>query len=126
MSSILIIDDDRALCRSLEIQLEAQGHEVRWATDAAGGLATLGQWKPDLLLLDLKLPDQSGIDVLHKLQEEHSDLTVVMITGHQDMKATIEAMRSGALDYLRKPFSMDRLLDSVDRALGSGADGAAE
>jgi len=116
MSRILIIDDDTALCRSLEIQLREQGHEVTWASDAAAGLARLAQRKPDLLLLDLKLPDENGLEVLRLVQAEHGDVPVVMITGHQDMKATIEAMRGGAFDYLRKPFELDDLFLMIEKA----------
>ncbi len=116
MSSILIIDDDKALCRSLEIQLKTQGHEVRYANTASDGLAALTEWTPDLILLDLKLPDLSGIEVLHQLQETHPELLIAMITGHQDMKATIEAMRSGAFDYLRKPFEIDDVLLVLEKA----------
>ena len=115
MSSIFIIDDDRALCRSLQIQLEAQGHEAKVAHTASDGLAALAEWTPDLLLLDLKLPDRSGLDVLHRLQEEHHASPVVMITGQQDMKATIEAMRSGAFDYVRKPFELDDVFLAIEK-----------
>jgi len=117
MSSVLIIDDDSALCRSLEIQLGEHGHRVRWATDGASGLAALSKETPDLLLLDLGLPDQSGIEVLHKLRQTHPDLPVAMITGQQDMKATIEAMRSGAFDYVRKPFDMDDMILMIEKAI---------
>jgi two-component system response regulator AtoC len=118
MSSVLIIDDDEALCRSLEIQLTLKGHTAKWATSAAQGLSAVAEWTPDLVLLDLKLPDGSGIDVLNSLQESHRGVPVVMITGQQDMKATIEAMRSGAFDYIRKPFELDDvllLLEKVER-----------
>ncbi len=64
MSSILIIDDDQALCRSLEIQLTTQGHEVKYANSAAEGLNLFNEWSPDLIFLDLMLPDQNGIDLL--------------------------------------------------------------
>lgn len=116
MSSIFVIDDDKALCRSLEIQMAAQGYEVKFANTASDGLAALAEWKPDLILLDLKLPDQSGLDVLHTLEERQNDAPVVIITGKQDMKATIEAMRSGAFDYLRKPFEIEDVVLAVEKA----------
>ncbi|MCX8038102.1 MAG: sigma-54 dependent transcriptional regulator [Candidatus Sumerlaeia bacterium] len=115
MSRILIVDDDRALCRSLEIQLSAQGHMVKWANTAQEGLAALANGPPDLLLLDLKLPDQSGLDVLRRIRQKYAELPVVMITGHQDMKAAIEAMRGGAVDYLRKPFDVDDLVQMIEK-----------
>ncbi|MDP7422721.1 MAG: response regulator, partial [bacterium] len=116
MSSILIIDDDRDLCRSLEIQLKTEGHEVKYANTASAGLDLIAEWQPDLILLDLNLPDRSGIDVLKLLQEQYRDVPVAMITGQQDMKTTIEAMRSGAFDYLRKPFELDDVLLLIEKA----------
>ena len=107
MSTLLVIDDDRALCRSLELQLHAQGHHVRHAQTAAGGLDELHREQPDLILLDLNLPDRNGIDVLEHLQELGCRVPIVMITGQQDTQATIKAMRLGAFDYLRKPFDVD-------------------
>jgi two-component system response regulator AtoC len=107
MSKILIIDDDKALCRSLQIQLEASGHEVKTSTTAKEGLAALESFTPDAVFLDIKLPDQDGLECLVLLHDRMPDLPVVIISGHQDTKATIKAMRSGAFDYLRKPFDME-------------------
>lgn len=116
MSCVLIVDDDDALCRSLEIQLESQGHETRSAGSSTEGMAILGQWRPDIVLLDLKLPDANGIDVLRELRKKRPDVPVVMITGQQDMEATIEAMQVGALDYVRKPFEIDDVLLLLEKA----------
>ncbi len=119
MSTIFVIDDDKALCRSLKIQLEGMGHEVQYAVRASDGLAELSRRKPDMVLLDLNLPDRNGIDVLQDLQERYRNLPVVVITGQQDTKSTIQAMRSGAFDYVRKPFEIDDvilLLEKVQRS----------
>ena len=115
MSKIFIIDDDRALCRSMEIQLKTQGHTVRWENNAAAGLKGITLEKPDMLFLDQMLPDKSGLDVLRQFQEEGAELPVIMITGQQDMKATIEAMRLGAFDYIRKPFEFEDLLLAIEK-----------
>jgi len=128
MTSILIIDDDHALCRSLQVQLELQGHKVSLAHCGADGLAAFGGRALDLVLLDLKLPDTNGIEVLRALQEKNPDVPVVMITGQQDTNATIEAMRCGAFDYLRKPFDIDSVLLVIEKVqrlkARSGRDGA--
>ena len=113
MSRIQIIDDDRALCRSLQIQLEAHGHTVRCAHTAADGRNELEQAKPDLLFLDLKLPDGDGLDMLKQLEPDRCGFPIIMITGRQDTRATIEAMRAGAFDYLRKPFDFDAMLLAI-------------
>ncbi|MCX7016545.1 MAG: sigma-54 dependent transcriptional regulator [Candidatus Sumerlaeota bacterium] len=132
MGKVLIIDDDERLGRSLQIQLKALGHEARYATDFAGGRKAMEGWAPDLLLLDLSMPDQSGLEVLTLLRSKRPDLPIVLITGRQDMKAGIEAMRLGAFDYLRKPFAAEdivALLEKVRRfaaASPEAADGELE
>ena len=113
---ILVIDDDRALCRSLQIHLEHEGHAVRAAHTATDGRAALDAEAPDLLFLDLQLPDSSGMDVLRGLKEHGDAPLVVMITGMQDAKATIEAVRLGAFDYIRKPLDLDAVMLAIEKA----------
>ena len=115
MSRVLIVDDDRALCRSLQIQLEGEGHEVRTSHSGNDGLTVLSGWQPDLLLLDLRLPDLDGLSVLKKVVMLSPGLPVVMITGELEMKAAIEAMRTGAFDYLRKPFDFEEVLLVIEK-----------
>jgi len=118
MNSILIIDDDSALCRSIEIQLKLLGHEVKWSNSSSEGIQISYEMKPDLILLDLNLPDSNGIDTLKIIREHQPEQSIAMITGQQDMKATIDSMRAGALDYIRKPFQIEDitlLLEKVKR-----------
>ena len=115
MSAVFVIDDDRALCRSLKIQLEGMGHEVQYAVCASDGIAELSNGQPDMVLLDLNLPDGNGMDVLRDLQKRYPDLPVVMITGQQDTKSTIQAMRSGAFDYIRKPCDIDDIVVLLEK-----------
>ena len=115
MSKILVIDDDQALCRSLQIQLTEHGHQVEFAHRADSGLERVSTFAPELVLLDLGLPDGSGLGVLPGIRER-SDAPVAMITGRQDMKTTIEAMRHGAFDYLRKPFELDDVLLLIEKS----------
>ncbi|MCD4653608.1 sigma-54 dependent transcriptional regulator [bacterium] len=118
MSSILIIDDDSALCRSLEIQLKLLEHVVKCANTSTEGIRISNNWNPDLILLDLNLPDSNGLDTLKNILKQQPDQPIAMITGQQDMTATIEAMRTGALDYIRKPFQIEDvtlLLEKIKR-----------
>ncbi len=118
MSLIYVIDDDEDLCRTLSIQLRKRGHQVRYATRGEEGLRELAALAPDLVLLDLNLPDVSGLELLSRLQRRDNPPPVAMITGAQQMSATIEAMRSGACDYIRKPLGMEDvllLLEKVER-----------
>ncbi len=116
---VLVIDDDVALCRSLQIQLESEDHTVECVHVGKEGLAKVKAERPDLVFLDLNLPDCSGLDVLRELQNDESDSLVIMITGVQDAKATIEAIRLGAFDYVRKPLDLDVILVSMEKAARS-------
>jgi two-component system, NtrC family, response regulator AtoC len=112
---ILIVDDDEAICRSLQISLEDRGHQTHVALTGGEALALLESDPPDLALLDLNLPDLSGIEVLRRIRERGSSALAIMITGQQDAKATIDAMRLGAFDYIRKPLDLDHLFRVLDK-----------
>ncbi|WP_420472629.1 sigma-54-dependent transcriptional regulator [Noviherbaspirillum sp. ST9] len=109
MASILIIDDETNLVRSLSFALEDEGHTVRGAGTGAEGLAAASEFAPDLILLDLKLPDLSGLDVLEKLTAQKCDAQVIMISAHGDTRAAVKAVKLGAADYITKPFDLDDL-----------------
>ena len=106
MKNILIMDDDQSLCRSLQLIMKTKGVTIRSTHTAEAGLAQLNKEPPNLLLLDLVLPDADGLELLQIIVEKYPDLPVVVISGRQDMDATITAMRHGAYDYLRKPFDV--------------------
>ena len=114
MLDILIIDDDRDFARSLEIQLELKGNKVNTAHTAKDGIELAVSHEYDVILLDLKLRETDGLNVLSKLQAQGIQAPVVMITGEQDAKANIEAVKQGVVDYLRKPFDMKALLSVLD------------
>lgn len=126
MSRLLIIDDDRDFCRSLQIQLEMEEHEVTIAHTGDDGIDRALEIKPDLILLDLKLRETDGLRILARLREHEIASPVVMITGEQDMQANIEAARQGVLEYLRKPFELERLLQLLDSLHGAGAGTSAD
>lgn len=106
---IAVIDDDRALCRSLQLHLEQEGHDVSVAYNLHDGLDLLEKKTTDLAFVDLKMPDGTGLDILERLQSNTGGPAAVMITGNQDTKATIEAVRLGAFDYIRKPLDLDAI-----------------
>ncbi|MFY9345027.1 MAG: sigma-54 dependent transcriptional regulator [Planctomycetota bacterium] len=116
MSRILVVDDDRAICRSLQIQLEERGHEVSTCTTGGEGLLRVAASRFDMVFLDLRLPDRSGLKVLRDLLALEDAPEVVMITGVQDMMAMIEAIQVGALDYVRKPLAIEEVLLAVEKA----------
>jgi len=116
MSRILVVDDDRALARSLQIHLSSAGHEVRTAHTLAQGWSLFSEADDDIVFLDLKLPDGDSRSLLGRILEVRPGIPVIMISGHQDMQATIEAIRMGAFDYIRKPLDLDRILETLVKA----------
>ena len=121
---ILVVDDEPTLRRTIRTALESLGHRVAEAADQAQALQRVGQGRPDLILLDLRLGRESGLDVLAALLRAAPGLGVVVITAYASVDTAVEAMRRGALDYLPKPFTPGQLADLLGR-WGGRADGAA-
>jgi two-component system, NtrC family, response regulator AlgB len=113
---ILLIDDDAGLRKSVSLALTALGHGVSEASNGPEALAVAVQTPFDLALLDLRLADQSGLDLLPELLQLVPDLQVVVITAYATIESAVEAMRRGAFDYLPKPFTPDQLRGVVDQA----------
>jgi two-component system, NtrC family, response regulator AtoC len=118
MDSVLIVDDERNI-RALVARVLGQDQiEVHAAATGKEGLETADDVSPDLVLLDLKLPDADGIQVLKELKTRHPDVAVIIITAFGQIETAVAAMKSGATDYLEKPFEhLDKLRLSVGRAL---------
>jgi DNA-binding NtrC family response regulator len=114
---ILLVDDEPLLRRSLSTLLADAGYEVDQAETAGEALAQLGLSLPDLVLLDYRLPDRSGLEVLRRARRMAPRLPVLMMTAHGTIGGAVEAMREGAYDYLEKPFEVDELLPAVERGL---------
>ena len=104
MSKILIIEDDKDLCRVLELQLQLENYQTNTAFNATDGLRHAETQQPDIVLLDLNLPDESGLKILPALLA--AGPSVVIMTGDSSNKLVVEAMRLGAFDYLRKPLDL--------------------
>jgi DNA-binding NtrC family response regulator len=117
MPSILIIDDETALVNSLAFALRNDGYEVEGAATAEEGLRACARLLPSVVLLDVRLPDGSGLDVIEKLRAAHPEIPVVMISAHGDTRAAVKSVKAGAFDYLTKPFELDDLLITVRAAL---------
>jgi len=117
VGALLIIEDEVVLARSLARGLEASGHRVQVCLTAADGIAAAEASLPDLALVDLRLPDGSGIEILRALREMHPDLPVVLMTAHASISDAVEAIRIGAIDYLQKPLKMDEVRFLVERVL---------
>lgn len=112
-AKILLVEDSPSLVRTYVAQLEKGGHVVETAGTIAEAKAIRGSSAPDCVLLDLHLPDGSGLDLLRSWQSDEIELPVIVITANGSMSAAIDAMRAGAGDFLVKPFGAERLLTTV-------------
>jgi DNA-binding response OmpR family regulator len=124
MSRVLIVDDDPQLLRALRINLVARHHDVQVATTGADALQLAAIHLPDLVLLDLGLPDLDGVDVIHGLRG-WTDVPIIVLSGRSGGPDKVAALDAGADDYVTKPFGVEELLARM-RAVarrGSGAEG---
>lgn len=117
MKTILIIDDEKNMRWALEKGLGQAGYRTVSAPDGPGGLESVASESPDIVLLDLKMPGMDGLDVLRLIKELRADLPVIIITAHGSVATAIEAMRAGAYDYVSKPFNLEEIQISIEKAL---------
>ncbi len=115
IKKLLIIDDDTALCRSIKLQLKMKDIDVHITNTADDGINELQKNMPDLVMLDINLPDADGLTILQRINDIDKSIPVVIITARQDMTTTITAMKSGAFDYIRKPFDIDDVLLVIEK-----------
>jgi len=114
---VLIVEDEALIRWSLRKKFEERGYEVSEAETGDAGIQLLTDGDFDLVMLDYQLPDMTGLDVLRRLRERDADAIVIMMTAYSTIKTAVDAVRLGAFDYLAKPFQMDELLFTVDKAL---------
>lgn len=117
MPKILIIDDDQSFCTMLSYKLKQMGHEAFCAFSLKDGIKEVVSASCDVVLLDVRLPDGSGLDILQKIRETPSLPEVIIITGHGDPDGAELAIRNGAWDYIEKPSSMQQMILPLTRAL---------
>ena len=116
-SHVLIIEDDRKLAAALVSGIEAEGYRVTAASSAEEGFFLLHSDRPDLLLLDVTLPERNGLDLLLQIRRDRIDIRVLMLTSHNTVDDRVEGLRTGADDYLGKPFSFPELLARIEALL---------
>lgn len=120
-TTILIADDEATIRANLRLLLESEGYHVVEAADGIQASRMLEEQTVALVLLDLKMPGRSGLDILRDYQDQLEDMPVIVITAMGGSSAPIEAMRLGAYDYITKPFDLDEVLFTVKRALTQSA-----
>jgi DNA-binding NtrC family response regulator len=119
-STILVIDDEPNILSTVKRALEIEGYSVETAGSGAGGLAKLAAHDIDLVLLDVMMPGEGGLDVLPKIRAAHADTMVVMMSGNATVETAVQATKGGAHDFIEKPLSGDKLELVVKNALEFG------
>jgi two-component system C4-dicarboxylate transport response regulator DctD len=116
MSQVIFVDDEAAIREAVRILLKRSGYEVTLCANARECLAAVGGDFPGIVVSDLRMAGMDGLALLQELQGRDRDLPVLLVTAHGDIQQAVDAMRLGAYDFIEKPFSPERLLDSVRRA----------
>ncbi len=119
MKNGLLIDDDALYLRALQRSLERRGHAIQTATNAAQAIELANFHKPDYALVDLKLADQNGLDLISPLRQAHESMRIILVTGYASVATAVEAIKRGADHYLAKPTTIEAILRALD-------DGAAD
>ncbi len=126
MQKILVVEDEKKLARYLELELTHEGYEIKLAHDGRTALKMHGEWPCDLIVLDLMLPELSGIEVCRRIRQKDG-VPIIMLTAKDDVSDKVMGLDMGADDYMTKPFAIEELLARIRVALKRHAgDGARE
>ena len=117
MPKVLIIDDEVPILESLEMFLSEGGYDIRTAATAKEGKSVFKSFEPDVVILDIRLPDSTGFDVLSWLNQTPQPPKVIMITAFHDMETAITSMKNGAFDYIHKPLDADEVETAIEKAV---------
>ncbi len=117
---ILVIDDEVDIRESLETLLEMEGYSVELAPDATEGMRKFEKSSYDLILLDLMMPDRSGMDVLHDIRTRDTETPVIMLTAYGSVEVAVKALKNGANDYFPKPWDNDKLVVEIESLIARG------
>jgi FixJ family two-component response regulator len=115
--TVMVVDDDAAVRAALQLLLQSVGHASQTYGSAREFLAQFDPVRPGCLVLDVRMPGMSGLELQEQLNLRGATLPVIFITGHGDVPMAVEAMQQGAFDFLQKPFRDQELLDRIQRAL---------
>jgi two-component system response regulator FixJ len=122
---IFVVDDDAAVRDALKLLLRSVGQSVETYASAQEFLDAYSEDRPGCLVLDIRMPGMSGLELQQKLNERHSILPIIFITGHGDVPMAVEAMQAGAVDFIQKPFRDQDLIDRINQALEKDANNRA-
>lgn len=117
MSEILIVEDEETLLATLRLQLGRSGHTCRPAASAAEAMTLLDESEPQIALIDVRLPDMDGLELIRRIRQSGRDFPIIVMTAYGSVQSAVAAMKAGATDYLQKPVAIDELEVVIDRAL---------
>jgi len=117
---VLIADDEVEFSSTLQTRLNLRNFQATVANSGEEALRAVEEEQPDVLLLDLKMPDLDGLEVLARLKEEYADIKVIILTGHGSFEVGREGMELGAFDYIMKPVDLNLLIAKIEEANASG------
>jgi len=126
MKKILVVDDEPRILSLLNGLLKTNGYEVTIAKDGLTAMEKLGQETFDVILTDIRMPEMDGMELYRSLRKQGIESPVVFLTAYGTVESAIEAMQGGAFDYISKPFKVDELLATLERACKHAADAAAK
>ena len=116
---VFVVDDDASVRRAIELLLHAAGYPVRSFASAYELIAVMRSERPACLVIDVRMPDCTGLELADILRGAPSPTPVIFITGHGDIEMAVRAMRTGAVDFLAKPFDDQALLNAIAHAVGT-------
>ncbi len=119
MADVLVVDDDQSVATAFQNFLGFDGHDCRLASDADEAVRLIGERPPTVVLMDIKMPGTDGLKALDEIRRKFPDVFVVMMTGYGTSQTSIDAMRSGAFDYLTKPLDLQQIREVIKRALAA-------
>lgn len=120
MAKIVIIDDEAAVLKMMSQLCERLGHETYAFQTGTEGMAFIRRNTPEILIVDLKIGDMDGLDIIQQCHIQYPDMAIIMVTGYGSVKIAVDAMKFGAFDYLSKPFELDDLQRIINRAVTAG------
>ncbi|HME97101.1 MAG TPA: response regulator [Methylomirabilota bacterium] len=122
VSKILVVDDEPEVRKLMEHFLTDRGYQVRLAANGREGLAAIDSFAPDVVLLDMHMPEMDGLETLKELAVRAPGLPVIMVTVNEDVQTTSQLLQLGAADYVPKPFNLDYLEQAINIQLSAARD----
>ena len=117
---ILLVEDENVFAKAVKKHLQRSGYKVEWAGDLETARKLFKEAQPDLVLLDMRLPDGSGLDLLSEIKSSNTNASVLVMSAYGELEDAVSAMKLGASDYLKKPIDLDELLINVKKVLDKG------